>query len=168
MENQKTESLCENVEFRKSMSNFAIFLVVTLIIISWATISQLTKKRQVEAIKQTAIAQALDASGTAMIVLDENAKVLFWDENAVKMFGFTSMEIVNKSIDTVVPHGKEHEELVGDYLSNKNATVKIIMCEGQKKDGQIIPLSLRVQPKFKDKQVLVFADVISESTYTER
>ena len=168
MENQKTESLCENREFRNSLSNIAIFFVFFLMFFAFAIIKNLTEKRQNEVVKQTAIAQALEESGTAMIVLDNKAIVLYWDENAVKLFGFTSLEVVNKSIDMVVPHGTSHKEIVADYFSTNDPAVKIIMCEGQTKEGKIIPLSLRVQPKFKEKQVLIFADLLTKETYTER
>jgi PAS domain S-box-containing protein len=148
--------------------NGVLLVVATLLLTAVSFIYHTSNQVKEKEVKQTAIAQALDDSGTAMIVLDDKANVLYWDENAVKMFGFTSSEIINKSIDTVVPHGKEHKELVGDYISDQNAGVKIVMCEGKQKDGSIIPLSLRVQPKFKEKQVLVFADLITDNTYTER
>lgn len=164
----KVEGLCHEERLRLAASNGVIFVVFIAMIASWILIYKSTHKVKERNVTQTAIAQALEESGTAMIVLDEEANVLYWDDNAVKLFGYTKAEILNKSIDMVVPYGKQHGEIMGKYLSGNDTSMKIIMCEGQKKDGEIIPLSLRVQPKFKDRQVLVFADTITDKTYTER
>jgi PAS domain S-box-containing protein len=157
------------IERNRNSSSFGVLAVILfLLALMWSNIWQSSSKIKEREVKQTAIAQSFAESGTATIVLDDEANVLYWDENAVKMFGFTSVEVVNKSVDTVVPDGKEHKELVGDFLAESDGGVRIIMCDGQKKDGQIIPLSLRVQPKFKERQVLIFADLVTAQTYTER
>ena len=156
-------------EIRRSASSFGvIMLIIVLLGLSWSSIWQSSKAVSTKLIEQTAISGAFSKAGTAVIVLGEDADILYWDDSAVRLFGFTNEEVIKKSVDMIVPHDEEHGNHIQQSLAENNPAVKIITCEGSTKAGEIIPLTLRVYSPFQGDKVLVLADELKPDTLTKR
>jgi len=118
--------------------------------------------------EQTAIAGAFAKAGTAVIVLGEKADIQYWDQSAVKLFGFTESEVLEQSVDMIVPHDEEHGDHIQKSLAANDPRIKIITCEGLTKDGKLVPIAIRVYSPFQGDKVLVLADELQPDTLTKR
>lgn len=152
---------------RRNSGYGTICLIVILLALAWNNILNSSANINKELTEQTAIAQAFNKAGTAIIVLDKDSEILYWDQSAVKLFGFISAEVLNQSVDIIV-----YEEGVADRVSQRllenDPSVKIVVCEGVRKDGKIIPIAIRIYAPFQSDKILVLADKLRENTITQR
>jgi len=164
----KVEGSCHRERIRMASGNGVIILVILLLILSWYLIINSSNNIKTQEVKQTAIAGAFDKAGTAIIVLGQKADILYWDDNAIKLFGFTNEEIINKSVDMIVPHDEEHGDHIQQSIAENDPRIKIVTCEGRKKDGSVFPIAIRVYSPFQEDKVLVLADELKPDTLTNR
>lgn len=84
----------------------------------------------------------IESAGTATISIDSQGRVLFWNQMAEKIFGYSAKEMMGKSITLVVPerlrenHQKQFAEWVSEKLPLNGETLEMI---GLKKDGNEFP-----------------------------
>jgi len=82
----------------------------------------------------------------AIIIIDENTRVVSWNPAAEKMFGFTAEEIKGKSLDPIVPLGDRpaHQTALKKVLKSGKLTLKghLIELTGFRKDGSEFPLEI--------------------------
>ena len=66
------------------------------------------RKQQEEALKESAerFRAIAESSSDAMLTVDSNGKILFWNKAAETIYGYSSEEIVGKSIEILRPKGK--------------------------------------------------------------
>ena len=83
--------------------------------------------------------QALSAAVDAIIQIDAQRNIIFYNASAEKMFGFSSAEVMGKNVKTVVP--MEHQGAHDQYVENNvNTGVNKVVgvghdLEATKKDG---------------------------------
>ena len=83
----------------------------------------------------------------AIIMMDEQGKVAYWNNAAVKMFGYEESEIVGKDLHETLAPAKylaPHKEAFVDYVKTGggNAIGKTLELEALHKDGTEFPISL--------------------------
>ena len=90
----------------------------------------------------------LNSITDAVISVDSEMNILYWNPGAEKMFGFKAKEIIGQSLMKIVPEKfkKAKESGFGKFQKTGEgpALGKTLELEGRKKDGTIFPLELSV------------------------
>ena len=144
-----------------------MMVLVVIGIIAVATyIGYVQSKTSSVVVKQTAIAKTLADSGTATIVTDIDGKILYWDDNATRLFNVTQEEAHEHFIDDFISQDEGLEARSIPTQSDRGVQAKTVFCFGSTREGDIIPLLARVHSPFKDNQVLIFLDEIDAEALT--
>ncbi|MCD6150885.1 MAG: SpoIIE family protein phosphatase [Deltaproteobacteria bacterium] len=108
--------------------------------------------------------QILDFMNDGVYVTDRERNILYWNNAAERMIGWTSDEIVGRScFDNLLCHedkdghqlcGKEYCPLHRAMITNSSSTVPIIVF-AQCKDGTQIPLQVSVAPITDESGVVI-------------
>ena len=158
---------CKNERTRMASSGGVVLVILGILALTFQSVYTSNKEIKTSELEQTAIARAFAQAGTAMIVLGGDAKILYWDENSTKLFGHTKYDVLDKSVDKIVPGNTPHEQIIRRAVSDKGG-VQIVQCSGENKAGEKLDLILRIYPEFKKDQILVLADEIKPDTITKR
>ena len=84
----------------------------------------------------------VDYASEAIVTIDSNLRIVFWNKAAEKLFGYSSREILGKPVAKVVPREsrERHYARMKRWLSSgKLRTEKAIEAYGLKKDGTDFP-----------------------------
>jgi PAS domain S-box-containing protein len=94
---------------------------------------------------QSAWSAIFDASPLAIIGLNEQGDVLFWNPAAEQMFGWTAAEVIGNPLPTI-PEGSEHEfqAILDSQLLNISQQGRSVVR--RRKDGSYIRLKLWTAP----------------------
>jgi len=96
----------------------------------------------------------VESSDDAIISKSMDGVIIYWNAAAGRMFGYTSEEVIGKSINILAPPGKdEHKEILEKY--KKGEKIEHYETQRIKKDGSIIDVSLTISPIFDDKKKVV-------------
>lgn len=149
---------------RMASSWGVIIVIIGIIAFSFRNIYKSNLEIKTKELEQTAIARVFSEAGTAMIVLGPDGKILYWDQGAVRIFGYTSDEVSNEGIGIVMPgHSAD-----GIGFDENSQNVKITTCEGRDKGGDAFQVSMRMYSPFKKNQALILADRLKPETVTKR
>ena len=100
-----------------------------------------------DALAQNArLALVAQQSSDAILIVDLEGKVSFWNPSAERLFGFSSEEILGQSVDRIVPHiGLVQHVAVQERVSTSQ---KIEQYESQrlKKNGEVVDVEVSVAP----------------------
>lgn len=100
-----------------------------------------------EALAQNAkLALVAQQSSDAILIVDLEGKVSFWNPSAERLFGFSSDEILGRSVDMIVP-----QESLAQHVSTQDrvsTSRKIEQFESQrlKKNGEVVDVEVSVAP----------------------
>ncbi|MDA0238222.1 MAG: PAS domain S-box protein [Proteobacteria bacterium] len=100
-----------------------------------------------DALAQNArLALVAQQSSDAIVIVDLDWKVSFWNPSAERLFGFSSYEILGRPIDTIVPH-----EIIAQHMlmqERVSTSRKIEQYESQrlKKNGEVVDVEVSVAP----------------------
>ena len=116
--------------------------VVSEVMISYRDISE---REQMDEIRSR-LAAIVESSEDAIVGKDLDGNVITWNRAAEKLFGYSSAEIVGKSIRALIPRDRIHEE--DDILKRirKGETVEHFETERLRKDGRVVQVSLTISP----------------------
>ena len=108
------------------------------------TIEDITERRRVEE-ERKRLAAMIESSNDAIMSLTDG-RVSFWNPAAEKLFGYSSEEILGKSVNVLVP-----SHLRGEVERNierilRGERIQDYETERVRKDGSIVPVSLTVSP----------------------
>lgn len=91
----------------------------------------------------------LDISHSAVIAIDQNQKILLFNQGARRIFGYEPSEVLGEPLDIVIPRDKQevHREHVRRF--GASPTLAKLMAErqeirGQRKDGTLFPASASI------------------------
>lgn len=104
-----------------------------------------TQKKTAEE-KQAILAAIVDYSDDAIISTLLDGVVTSWNNGAKKLFGYSSQEMIGKSVLVISPPylvNKDKEQL--DKIKNGNL-IQHFETERQRKDGSIIPVDISLSP----------------------
>ena len=115
------------------------------------TIGALTIARDVTLTKRLErdarhFAAIVASSDDAIISKTTDGTVVTWNLAAEQLFGFTSSEIVGRSIRLIVPADRQAEEDHVLRTIRRGETIEHFETVRQRKDGALIPISLTVSP----------------------
>lgn len=127
-------------------------------------ISDITHKKEVER-AQAMLAAIVDSSDDAIIGKTLDGVIVSWNEGAVRMYGYTTAEMIGKPVSVLAPKGHTNEILEilnkvkgGAHVEHFNT---LRLC----KDGRIIDVSLTVSPiKDKDGKVVGASTIARDIT----
>lgn len=101
----------------------------------------------------------------AIVLLDKKAKIIYWNNAAEKIFGYTKEEAVGKKLSTlVVPqrYRRAHLELIAKILGNKpQVSENSLEVHALRKDGTEFPIELTVSA-FKLRDVPCVLEIIRD------
>jgi diguanylate cyclase (GGDEF)-like protein/PAS domain S-box-containing protein len=111
------------------------------------------------AIAQTAV--------DAIILADSNGNIIFWNESAGKIFGYTEQEILGGSLSILMPeqYRKGHQQGLERIKSTGQSEYigRIIEMSGLRKTGDIFPIELSVAMWRAGKEIF-FSGIVRDIT----
>jgi len=128
--------------------------------------SNLTKLKKLT--QQDKLAQQIIQHSTeAIVVLDTNRKIKLWNSGAVKMYGYKATEVINTSINILIPKEEEAENKILLSEVRKHNQIKNIETKRLTKDGQILDVSLSVTKVMGEKErfigyLIIYRDISQE------
>jgi PAS domain S-box-containing protein len=119
-----------------------------------------TERRRADAAR-TILASVIESSDDAIVSKDLRGVIMSWNRAAERMFGFTASEVVGHSIRIIIPDDRQQEE--DDVLRRirQGEVVEVFDTIRRRKDGSLIPISLRVSPVRNDSGVLIGASKVA-------
>jgi PAS domain S-box-containing protein len=114
------------------------------------------------------LAAIVDSAEDAIVSKDLNGIVQTWNGGAERMFGYTAEEMIGRSITTIIPPDRLHEE--DRVLSRIRAGLGIDHFETvrQRKDGSLIEISLSVSPIRTPSGTIIGASKIARDITEQR
>jgi len=94
--------------------------------------------------KERLAKQIIKNSAEAIVVLDKNRKVQLWNTSAQKIFGYKELEILNKSIDVIIP--KDENDTTKRLIEEveKNKVIRNYEAVRISKTGETVPVSITI------------------------
>ena len=117
--------------------------------------------------KESRILQILDSSLDAVVTIDSDGKVVHWNDQAERIFGWTRSEVFGRPLsELIIPKKfvKQHEQGMKHYMATGEGPVlgRRIEIEGQSKDGEIFPIELSITPVRVDNDAAGFTGFIRD------
>lgn len=105
-----------------------------------------TSQKETEHIRQATLSTIVESSDDAIVSKDLNGIITSWNAGAKRIFGYSEVEIVGKSITTIIPKNRLHEE--EEILKNIRSGRRVDHMETIRIDkwGKKIPISVTVSP----------------------
>ena len=101
----------------------------------------------------------------AIITVDSNGKIVFWNQKAEKMFGHPADEMIGKPVATIMPERFREKHQRGLHLATSNQQPKITgnirEFVGLRYDGSEFPLELSLA-NWKTKEGIFFTAIIRD------
>ena len=108
------------------------------------TIEDVTGRRRAEE-ERKPLAAMIESSNDAIMSLTEG-RISFWNPAAEKLFGYSSEEVLGKSVNILVPsHLRGEVERIVESIF-RGERIQDYETERVRKDGSIVPVSLTVSP----------------------
>jgi PAS domain S-box-containing protein len=115
------------------------------------TYSDITEpKRAAQALKanEERFRTVSESAHDAIISIDEGGQVVFWNNGAEKIFGYSEDEIIGQALIKIMPEAYRERHLAGikrHYELGENAVIgQALELEGLHKDGGTFPLELSI------------------------
>ncbi|OFY83187.1 MAG: hypothetical protein A3F72_21485 [Bacteroidetes bacterium RIFCSPLOWO2_12_FULL_35_15] len=103
----------------------------------------------------------VQSSDDAIISGAMDGNIIYWNNGAERIFGYTSKEILGKSINILAPFNKdEHAEILEKY--KRGEKLEHYETQRVKKDGTVIDVSLTISQIFDDTKNSVGFSIIAK------
>ena len=117
--------------------------------------------------KESRILQILDSSLDAVVTIDSEGKVVHWNDQAERIFGWSRSEVFGRPLsELIIPAKfvKQHEQGMKHYMETGEGPVlgRRIEIEGQNKAGEIFPIELSISPVRVDNDAAGFTGFIRD------
>jgi PAS domain S-box-containing protein len=112
-------------------------------------------------------ANLLDNIGQAVIMVNADSKITFWNNAAEKLFGYTRNQTLCQDVVQVLAgtNAKEETETIAKWLKSKKAIVTEYLA--QRKDGSLVPVLVNCSPIYGDNGVYL-GSAVSATDITEQ
>lgn len=106
---------------------------------------EVTVRRQAEHAAHQ-LAAIVESSEDAILSMDLDGIITSWNAGAERLYGYTVEEAVGKPVTLLIPNDRQGEEL--DFLAQVRAGDRVDHFETlrRRKNGGLIPISLRISP----------------------
>lgn len=87
----------------------------------------------------------LDTATDAIISIDENHRIILFNNAAQRIFGYSGQEVVGKDLDTIIPPGYgPYQFYIERFLENQKSDIigKTISLNAMRKNGEVFPVDL--------------------------
>lgn len=87
----------------------------------------------------------VDLAANAMIVINQETRVIIFNQMAETLFGYASLDIVGQKIDRLLPetHVKLNQQIIRHLLPTTNSR-QIVQGQAQRKDGSQFPAEIAI------------------------
>src|SRR6476469_3777821 len=92
------------------------------------------------------LAAIIESSDDAIVSKDLNGIITSWNVGAQRLFGYTPEEIVGKSILTLIPQDRQHEEPIILGRIRRGERIEHYETVRCRKDGTLLDISVTVSP----------------------
>lgn len=103
----------------------------------------------------------VESSDDAIVSKDLNGTIATWNKGAERLFGYFAEEIVGKPITTIIPSDRQDEETGILERIRRGERVEHFETVRQRKDGQLVNISLTVSPIFDNSGKIIGASKIA-------
>jgi two-component system CheB/CheR fusion protein len=111
------------------------------------------------------LAAIIESSDDAIISKDLNGIVTSWNASAQRLFGYTPKEIVGKSILTLIPPDRQHEEPGILARIRRGERIDHYETVRRRKDGSLFDISVTVSPlKDRNGQIIGASKIARDIT----
>ncbi len=107
------------------------------------------------------LAAIVESSDDAIISKDLNGIITSWNEGATRIFGYSSDEVMGKSITVLIPPDRDNEEPEILERIRKGELVDHYETMRRRKDGSLVEISLTVSPVIDESGKIVGASKIA-------
>jgi diguanylate cyclase (GGDEF)-like protein/PAS domain S-box-containing protein len=97
------------------------------------------------------VAAVLSSLPDAVLLLEEHGRIVLVNSRAVHLFGFATVELLNRPIDTVIPNARHHvaarrQELFGPTAATQTSSpTSSLKIAGVHKDGTVLALEVSLR-----------------------
>lgn len=120
--------------------------------------------------KTTELNTILNTAASAIITIDTAGGITNFNKAAEQIFGYDHDELIGKNVNCLMPAAMaaEHDAYLRRYLQTRQAAIlgKRREVEARRKDGQIFPVLLRVNPMYIN-GTIYFSGVIDDISDTK-
>ncbi len=144
----------------------------------WGALQDITSMKQAElALKESEQTNRLilDSMPEAIIIIDENGRILQTNERIRDVFGYVPDEVVGKNLEILLPeqYRKSHAILSADFIKRKSERIKDINKEfaSLHKNGSSFPSSITLTPiifRGNDAVLATIRDVTDRKIWEKR
>jgi len=106
---------------------------------------ELVERRKAEE-KEQLLSAIVQSSDDAIIAKDLKGGILSWNRGAERIYGYSADEAIGRSISMLIPPGQEDEFYGILDAIKKGEHIEHFITARQRKDGQLISISLTVSP----------------------
>lgn len=108
----------------------------------------------------------LEHSPVAVLVVDEDGKMIFINQEASTLFGYSKAELLNKEVEVLLPnHLRDgHVQQRSDFINHQHEPRRMGVGRdlfGMHKHGNLIPVEIGLNPIEVDQKLFVIATVIN-------
>src|SRR6266496_2059970 len=107
------------------------------------------------------LAAIVESSDDAIISKDLNGIITSWNEGATRIFGYSSDEVMGKSITVLIPPDRDNEEPEILERIRKGELMDHYETMRRRKDGSLVEISLTVSPVIDESGKIVGASKIA-------
>lgn len=160
---------------RKKCSSLSWLFSLGILVALLAEVHFMQKSRDDERENAVVLAEAMAATGTAMVVIDQDGVVQMWSKGATKLFGYTADEMRGRDLHRLMPAESftKHSTAIKNAAESGKLETPIlrIHCNVVAKDGGTVPVQIAVRmiPKGDGKclfHTVVNPDKIIQEMYT--
>lgn len=130
------------------------FIIVSLLI-NWLTAARQDTRKSLN-VSEERYKIIAETVYDAIITIDETSRILFVNQAAVRIFGYTAEEMLGQNLHILMPDHlrRPHRDSISKYLKTgaKNLNWSSIELPGQHKNGKEIPLEISLSEFIKGKQ----------------
>ena len=105
----------------------------------------ITERRRAERAKAT-LAAIVESSDDAIISKDLNGRIVTWNAGAERLFGYREQEVIGRPITLIIPHSHLNEETMILQRIRDGERIDHYETIRQRKDGNLLDISLTVSP----------------------
>lgn len=110
---------------------------------------------------------ALEASTAGVVMVDVTGRISLVNRTVVEYFGYTREELLGMTVDQLVPTPSRlrHGELRQEFFQNSSARAmgRGMDLQGQRKNGELFPLEIGLNPIETDEGHFVIATIVDIS-----